>query len=83
MCHVFNQTGSHRSMNLLDILCDNQSTCDVIVDGSMVINIRKSRLTLRLRTQAGECQINHIADMPVVGTGMVLSRWCGLHIVAT
>jgi hypothetical protein len=56
--HVFNQTGSHKSMNLFDILCDNQSTCDVIVNGSMLTNIRKSRLTLWLRTQAGECRID-------------------------
>jgi hypothetical protein len=66
--HVFNQTGSHKSMNLFDILCDNQSTCDVIVNGSMVMNIRKSRVALRLRTQAGECRIDHIADLPGVGT---------------
>jgi hypothetical protein len=31
--YVFNQTGSHKSMNQFDILCDNQSTCDVIVNG--------------------------------------------------
>jgi hypothetical protein len=66
--HVFNQTGSHKSMNLFDILCDNQSTCDVIVNGSMVINIRKSNVALRLRTQAGECRIDMIADLPGVGT---------------
>ena len=51
--HVFNQTGNHKSMNLFDILCDNQSTCDVIVNGSMVINIRTPEMVLRLQTQAG------------------------------
>lgn len=66
--HVFNQTGSHKSMNLFDILCDNQSTCDVIVNGSMVINIRTPKVILRLRTQAGECRITQIADLPGVGT---------------
>ena len=30
--HVFNQTGNHKSMMLYDMLCDNQSTCDVIVN---------------------------------------------------
>jgi hypothetical protein len=66
--HIFNQTGSHKSMNLYDILCDNQSTCDVIVNGAMVINIRNSPTALRLRTQAGECRITQIADLPGVGT---------------
>ena len=40
--YVFNQTGSHKSMNLYDMLCDNQSTCDVIVNPSFVKNIRFS-----------------------------------------
>ncbi|OEU10337.1 hypothetical protein FRACYDRAFT_247347 [Fragilariopsis cylindrus CCMP1102] len=66
--HVFNQTGSHKSMNIFDILCDNQSTCDVIVNSSMVINIRTSHRALRLRTQAGDCRITLIADLPGVGT---------------
>jgi hypothetical protein len=66
--HVFNQTGSHKSMNLFDVLCDNQSTCDVIVNGAFVVNIRQSKMTLVLRTQAGECRISMIADLPGVGT---------------
>ncbi|OEU11892.1 hypothetical protein FRACYDRAFT_245012 [Fragilariopsis cylindrus CCMP1102] len=66
--HVFNQTGSHKSMNIFDILCDNQSTCDVIVNSSMVSNIRKAPMALRLRTQAGDCRITQIADLPGVGT---------------
>jgi hypothetical protein len=66
--HVFNQTGTHKSLNLFDVLCDSQSTCDVIVNGIFVINIRPSKMTLVLRTQAGECRINMIADLPGVGT---------------
>ena len=66
--HVFNQTGSHQSMKLFDTLIDSQSTCDVIVNGAFVINIRESKMTLVLRTQAGECRINMIADLPGVGT---------------
>ena len=66
--HVFNQTGNHRSMRSYDILCDNQSTCDVIVNPSFVRNIRSSSVTLVLKTQAGECRINQIADLPGVGT---------------
>ena len=66
--HVFNQTGSHKSMNIFDILCDNQSTCDVIVNSSMVSNIRTAPMALRLRTQAGDCRITQIADLPGVGT---------------
>ena len=66
--HVFNQTGSHKSMDLFDMLCDNQSTCDVIVNPSFVKNIRSSTVKLILRTQAGECRINQIADLPGVGT---------------
>ena len=66
--HVFNQTGSHKSMKIFDMLCDNQSTCDVIVNKAFVINIRRSKMTLLLRTQAGNCRINMIADLPGVGT---------------
>ncbi|OEU17119.1 hypothetical protein FRACYDRAFT_237529 [Fragilariopsis cylindrus CCMP1102] len=66
--HVYNQTGSHKSMKLFDVLLDSQSTCDVIVNGVFVKNIRESKMTLVLRTQAGECKINMVADLPGVGT---------------
>jgi hypothetical protein len=66
--HVYNQTGSHKSMKLFDVLLDSQSTCDVIVNGIFVTNIRKSKMTLVLRTQAGECRIDMVADLPGVGT---------------
>ena len=46
--HVFNQTGSHKSMKIFDMLRGNQSTCDVIVNGAFVLNIRRSRMTLVL-----------------------------------
>jgi hypothetical protein len=54
-------------MNLFDMLCDSQSTCDVIVNGAFVINIRQSKMTLVLRTEADECRINMVADLPGVG----------------
>ena len=54
--------------HMYDMLCYNQSTCDVVVNPSFVINIRFSIVTLVLRTQAGECRINQIADLPGVGT---------------
>jgi hypothetical protein len=38
------------------------------VNGAFVINIRQSKMTLVLRTQAGKCRINMIADLPGVGT---------------
>jgi hypothetical protein len=64
--HVYNQTGSHKSMKLFDLLLDSQSTCDVIV---FVTSIRKSKMTLvLLRTQTGKCRIDMIADLPGVGT---------------
>jgi hypothetical protein len=67
--HIYNQTGSsHKSMKLFDLLLHSQSTCDVIVNGIFVTNIRKSKMTLVLRTQAGECRIDMIADLPGVGT---------------
>jgi hypothetical protein len=66
--HVYNQTGSHKSMKLFDILLDSQPTCDIIVNVIFVTNIRKSKMTLVLRTQAGECRIDMIADFPGVGT---------------
>jgi hypothetical protein len=55
-------------MNLFDILCDNQSTCDVILNGSMLVNIRNPSVVLPLRKQVGECRINQIANLPGVGT---------------
>jgi hypothetical protein len=66
--HVFNQTGNHKSLKLFDMLIDSQSTCDIIVNGIFVTNIRPSKMILVLRTQAGECRVNMIADLPGVGT---------------
>ena len=50
------------------VLLDSQSTCDVIVNEALVQNVRKCKWTLRLQTQAGDCKIDHVADMPGVGT---------------
>ena len=66
--HVFNMSKKEHAIKLLEILCDNQSTCDVIVNAALVVNIRQSPVTLVLRTQAGQCRINLIADLPGVGT---------------
>ena len=70
--HVYNQQGdwdaSRRDMKMWQVLLDSQSTCDVIVNRVLVENIRRCRWTLRLQTQAGECRIDHVADMPGVGT---------------
>ena len=66
--HIFNMSKKDHTTKLLEILCDNQSTCDVIVNKALVVNIRQSPVTLVLRTQAGQCRINLIADLPGVGT---------------
>ena len=67
---AFNQAGAAKITTLTQyqILNDNQSTSDIIVYKGFVINIRKSRWTLVLRTQSGICKIDHVADMPGVGT---------------
>ena len=67
---AFNQAGAAKITTLTryQILNDNQSTSDIIVYKGFVINIRRSRWTLVLRTQSGICKIDHIADMPGVGT---------------
>ena len=63
--HIYNQS----SINLADtdILCDSQSTSDVIVNLKFLNNIRPCRWTLSLRTQLGRCEINQIGGMPGVG----------------
>ena len=51
------------------VLLDNQSTCDVIINKRIVINIHERDCTLVLRTQSEDCRINRIiADLPGVGT---------------
>ena len=69
--YVFNQTGSHKSMNLYDMVCDNQSTCDVIVNTSFVKNILFSTVNLVLRTQGGEYRI----DQEWVQYGFIPNVW--------
>ena len=64
--HACNQ--SHTRLDRFDILCDNQSTSHVIVERSFVRNIRTCKWTLVLKTQAGVCRIDQIADLPGVGT---------------
>ena len=65
--HVFNQEGSHKFMGEFDVLCDNQSTCDVIVNKNFVENsIRKCSMTLILQTHAGLYRINKVSDLPGV-----------------
>ena len=50
------------------ILLDNQSISNVIINPKLVKNIRISKWALRLRTQSGECRIVMIADMLGIGT---------------
>ena len=64
--HAFNQATS--SLGRYDVLNDNQSTSNIIVEKDFVRNIRDCKWTLVLRTQAGECRINQIAYLPGVGT---------------
>ena len=50
------------------MILDSQSTCDVIINEAMVINIRDCVMILVLQTQSGSCRITQIADLPGVGT---------------
>lgn len=64
--HAYNQ--SHLRLDRFDVLCDNQSTSHVIVEQLFVRNVRTCKWTLVLKTQAGVCRIDQIADLPGVGT---------------
>ena len=65
--HSYNQ--SQKGLRkLLELLLDNCSTCDVIVNGDFLLNIRKCDWTLALKTQAGDCKIDQIGGLPGVGT---------------
>ena len=66
--HAFNQSKISTKLNRFDVLNDNQSTSNIIVEKSFVRGIRPCRWTLVLRTQAGVCRIDQIADLPGVGT---------------
>ena len=61
--HTYNQTTlpldyyqrQKIALTLFEVLLDGQSTCDVIVNKAFLLNIRKSKWTLVLHTQAGAC----------------------------
>ena len=67
--HAYNQNSMNRSKSdrMWELLLDNQSTRNVIINSKLLNNIRKCRWTLRLQTQAGECIINEVGDMKGVG----------------
>ena len=66
--HAFNQSKISTKLSRFDVLNDNQSTSNIIIERSFVRNIRPCKWTLVLRTQAGVCRIDQIADLPGVGT---------------
>ena len=59
--HAYNQASTN--LDRFDMICDNQSTSDVIVERCFVRNIRKCKWTLVLKTQSGVYRIDQIADM--------------------
>ena len=67
--HAHNQASRNRSKedSQWELLLDNQSTCDVIINKDLLTNIRKCKWTLRLQTQAGECIIDEVGDLKGVG----------------
>ena len=70
--HVYDQSSTKSRRNkdkLWELLLDNQSTCDVIINRKMLSNISKCRWTLRLQTQASEFVIDKVGDMK--GSGVV------------
>ena len=52
---------------LCDLLLDDQSTCDVIINSKLLSNTRKCKWTLRLQTQAGDYIIHQVGEMKGVG----------------
>ena len=50
------------------MLCNNQSTLNMIVTKEFLLNICWCRWTLCLRTQTSMCKIDQIGDLPGVGT---------------
>ena len=52
---------------LWEILLNNQSTCDVIINKKSLSNIRKFRWNLCLQTQAVDCIIKQVGEMKGVG----------------
>ena len=66
--HAFNQSKNTVLLTDVDVLCDNQSTSDIIKNKAFLNNIRECKWTLVLPTQSGIFCINKIADLPGVGT---------------
>ena len=66
--HTFNQAKVSTRLDSFDVLNDNQSTSNIIVEKSFVCNICPCKWTLVLRSQAGVCWIDKIANLPGVGT---------------
>ena len=65
--HAYNQN-RNPNKKLWDLMLDNQSTCDVIINSQMLSSIRKCGRTLRLQKKAGECVANKVGELSGVGT---------------
>lgn len=76
--HVYNQSYSCLNLSRYDVLINSQSTSDVFIEESFVININicKCAWTLVLFMQSGMCQIDHHCGSPRIRYSVVLSRRC-------
>ena len=63
-----NMSSNSTDRKMLEVLCDDQSTCEIMVNPDLVVNIGDCVVTLILKTKAGKYRVTQICNIPGVGT---------------
>ena len=68
--HTHNQSRAQcqsKSDNLWELLLDNQSTCDIVINRKTLTNIRIHMCALLLHAQDRDCVIDQVGNVKGVG----------------
>ena len=64
--HSYSMSPALMKRKSVEVLCDNQSACDIKEYLYFIVNICGCMMTLILKSQARTCEVTHISDLPGV-----------------